>query len=64
MRKRRIATKSRNNGGADMKYLNISIIVLTLALFSAMAMADTTLSRDGDGQKIQGAALVQFAVLL
>ena len=27
-----------------------------MALFSAMAMADTTQSRDGDGQKIQGAA--------
>ena len=39
-----------------MKYLNICIITLTMTLFSAMAMADTTQSRDGDGQKIQGAA--------
>lgn len=30
--------------------------MLTLTLFSDMAMADTTQSRDGDGQKIQGAA--------
>lgn len=37
-----------------MKYLNICIIALTLALFSAIAFADTTQSRDGDGQKIQG----------
>lgn len=39
-----------------MKYLNIFIIILTLALFSAIAFADTTQSRDGDGNKIQGGA--------
>lgn len=39
-----------------MKYLNTCIILLTLTLFSAIAFADTTQSRDGDGQKIQGAA--------
>lgn len=40
----------------NVKYLNICIIAFTIMLFSAMAMADTTQSRDGDGQKIQGAA--------
>lgn len=39
-----------------MKYLNICIITLTIGLFSAMAMADTTLSRDGDGLKHSGHA--------
>lgn len=39
-----------------MRYLNICIIALTLSLFSAIAFADTTQSRDGDGNKIQGAA--------
>ena len=36
-----------------MKYLYIAIIA---CLFAVPAMADTTQSRDGDGQKIQGAA--------
>lgn len=36
-----------------MKYLNICIFILLLAV---PAMADTTQSRDGDGQKIQGPA--------
>lgn len=39
-----------------MKYLNMLIICLTFSLFSCIAFADTTMSRDGDGQKIQGPA--------
>ena len=36
--------------------MKFSVLLLTFLLFTATAFADTTQSRDGDGQKIQGAA--------